>query len=341
LQSILLHAPGELQLTGMPTPTLDKGDVLVKVKAALTCGTDLKAFLRGHPQIPMPGPFGHEFAGVVAAIGEGVYQFKPGDPVMCVHSAPCGECYWCLKDQGNLCPSVMETKVLGAYAEYVRVPAHIVRQNMFPKPDYLSYQEAALLEPLACVVYGLNQVPVSPGDAVLVIGTGAIGLLFLLLLKARRISRVIMAGRRSFRLNMARHMGAWQVIDVVEEDLAKQVHLLTRGVGADVVIECTGKLEVWEQSFHLCRRGGHVVLFGGTPKGTVIGLDTSRLHYDQITIHSPFHFNPVSVRQAWHLLANRKIRGRELITGQFSLAELGKAFSLLQAGEGIKYAIIP
>ncbi len=341
MQANILVNAGRLEMRELPLPEAGPGEVLVQVKTALTCGTDLKAYLRGHPQIPMPGPFGHEFSGEVEGVGAGVEKFRVGDAVMSVHSAPCGKCYWCEKGQGNLCESIMGSKVLGAYAEYVLVPAHIVSQNMFIKPGHLSYEEAAALEPLACVVYGLQQIPHSHQDTVLVIGAGAIGLLFLQTLQARDVSQVIVAGRREYRLRLARELGANQVIDVREENLAATVMAATEGRGADVVIECTGKPEVWQQSVDLVRRGGHVLLFGGCPKGTQVCFDTARLHYDQITVHSPFHFDPAAVSAAYSMLTEGRVKPGRLISGSFSLDRLEEAFSLLQSGDCVKYVIRP
>ena len=240
----VLVSPGRLALQLIETPRPGPGEILVHVKTALTCGTDLKAYLRGHPQVPMPGPSGHEFSGLVAAVGSGVSRFRVGDPVMSVHSAPCGGCYWCEHGQGNLCESIMRSKVLGAYAECVLVPAHIVAWNMFSKPEHLPFAEAAMLEPLACVVHGLRQLPLRPGDTVLVIGAGAIGLLFLQILLARRAGKVIMAGRREYRLKLAAKLGADPVVDVSGEDLRPRLMEVTAGRGADGVIECTGQPEV-------------------------------------------------------------------------------------------------
>ena len=317
------------------------GDVVVRVEVALTCGTDLKAYQRGHHLIPMPGPFGHEYAGVVAAVGPDVRDFAPGDAVMGVHSAPCGACYWCARGEGNLCPHVMETKVLGAYAEYLCIPEHIARVNLFPKPDHLSFTEAALLEPLSCVVHGLRQVPVDPGDTVLIVGPGPIGLLHLAVLRARGCTRVYVAGRRPYRLERARAMGAAGVFDVQGESLRRAVLAATGGRGADLVVECTGRVDVWEETIWLCRRGGRVILFGGLPGGTAARFDAARLHYDQITLYSPFHFTPAAVREARELL----VRGLEglghLVSGTVPLAEIGYVFERLQEGDGLKYAILP
>lgn len=340
----LLIEPGQIAVQEVQRPEPGPGEVVVRVRAALTCGTDLKAYLRGHPQIPWGSPFGHEFAGEVAATGPGVSDFAVGDAVMAVHSAPCGDCFWCGRGQGNLCPAVMQSKILGAYAEYIRVPAHIVRQNMFHKPAALPFVEAALLEPLSCVVYGLQQVPLQGADTVLIIGAGAIGLLHLLVLRARGVERVVISGRRPYRLDLARRLGAAAVFDAARPDAATGVRRLvadlSQGRGADLVIECTGRPEVWQQSVDFVRRGGHVVLFGGCPGGSQVVFDTGRLHYDQITLHSPFHFTPAAVAEAHRLLAQGRVQGGALITASFGLADVARVFQLLQTADCVKYALV-
>ncbi|HEY5339680.1 MAG TPA: alcohol dehydrogenase catalytic domain-containing protein, partial [Candidatus Aquilonibacter sp.] len=177
----MLVAPQRIEIRDEPMPVPAPGGIVVRVRAALTDGTDLKAYRRGHPQMPMPSRFGHEFSGDVAAVGtteaRTSHGFAVGDPVMCVHSAPCGACYWCLHGQEELCETVMATKILGAYADYIEVPAHIVARNCYAKPKGLSYAQAAFLEPLACVVHSVEFLAPQPGSTVVVLGDGGFGLL--------------------------------------------------------------------------------------------------------------------------------------------------------------------
>ena len=330
-----------IELREVPKPKPGPDDVVVRVEAALTCGTDLKAYLRGHRLIPMPGPFGHEYAGVVEAVGKNVRAFAPGDPVMGVHSAPCGRCYWCARGEGNLCPHIMETKVLGTYAEYVLIPGHIASVNLFSMPEGLSFAEAALLEPLSCVVHGLARLAVRPDDAVVIVGPGAIGLLHLAVLQARGVANVIVAGRRGFRLEQAKRMGARLAVDVNDVALRDAVMEATEGRGADIVIESTGRKEVWEQAPDLVRRGGHVVLFGGLPGGTEVTFRSDRIHYDEITLHSPFHFTPADVAEARRLLVAGLPGASLLITDGCTLDETPLVFERLQKGDCLKCAIFP
>ena len=367
----ILVQPGRIEISEIKTPEPSYGEILVKIKAALTCGTDLKAFLRGHPLIPMPGVFGHEFSGVVAKTGKGVRRFKEGDAVMAVHTAPCLKCIFCRKRLYNLCEEIMHTKVLGAFAEYILLPSHVVRQNVFRKPKNLSFEEGAFLEPLSCVVHSVEPLGIKKGDSALIIGAGPIGLLHLLLLKGKG-AKVAVADIKDERLQIAKKVGA----DFVVRTPSPQSHPLkggeergdmknenpvvpsplegegkgegdcrakrfTDGLGFDYVFECTGRPEVWEASVNYVRRGGIVILFGGCASGTTVTYETERIHYDEITLKGVFHYTPSDVKKAYKLLCKGELGVSRLISGRYPLEELQKAFHKLANVEGIKYAIIP
>ena len=321
----------------MARPVPDRGEVLVKIKAALTCGTDLKAFKRGHPVIPMPGVFGHEFSGVVAETGRGVKRFREGDEIMSVHSAPCLECGYCNKKLLNLCEQIMHTKILGAFAEYILLPPHIVKQNAFLKPKNLSFEEAAFLEPLSCVVHSMQSLNIREDECALVIGAGPIGLLHLLLLKERK-ALVTMSDKHDSKLKIAQKIGA----DFIQKSASAPRPTIRRdGIGFDYVFECTGIPEVWESSLDYLRRGGTAVLFGGCKSGTKVTYDAGRIHYDEITLKGVFHYTPSDVRKAYELLRKRRIDVSPLISGNYPLKHTQKVFEKLSKGKGIKYAIIP
>jgi L-iditol 2-dehydrogenase len=334
-----LVAPQQIELREAPVPRPSPGEVVVRVRIALTDGTDLKAFRRGHPQMPMPTRFGHEFSGDVAAVGSRVTSFAVGDPIMTVHSAPDGTCYWCLQGQEELCERVMATKILGAYADYIVLPQHIVTRNAFRKPDTVSYEAAAFLEPLACVVHSVELLDPKPGATVVVIGVGGFGLLHALVLRARGAEPVVL-GRRPDRLALALEMGAARAI-LSDDESAVAVKRLTGGRGADAAIECTGVQAVWEKAPAFVRRGGAVSFFGGLPSGSTLTLDAARLHYDEIRLLSPFHFTPRSVHAAYDLLAGGAVDPTPLISARYALDDLADAFARLDGGDGIKYAIVP
>ncbi|MDA8170009.1 MAG: alcohol dehydrogenase catalytic domain-containing protein [Nitrospiraceae bacterium] len=323
--------------TGLPSPA--KGELLVKVSAALTCGTDLKAYLRGHKLIPMPGPFGHEFSGVVAQAGPGVRRFREGDGIMAVHTAPCRSCAYCRRGFYNLCENIMETKVLGAFGEYLLLPARVVRDNTFIKPKKLSFGEAAFLEPLSCVVHGVNRLAIKDKakKTALIFGAGPIGLLHLILLKAGGLRAAVCALEEE-RLALARRLGADAATK--PDGLARAVKEFSPG-GVDYAIECTGRREVWESAPDHVRRGGSVMLFGGLKKGTPVQYLAERIHYDELALMASFHFCPRDVREAFGLLESGGVDVKPLISGVYPLEETEEALRKLSAGDGIKYVIDP
>lgn len=337
-----LIEPRRVELREVELPAPEPGGVLVRVRAALTDGTDLKTFRRGHWLMPMPTRFGHEFSGDVAAIGAGVTAFAVGDPIMLVQSAPDGTCYWCARGQDELCESLVSTMIFGAYAEYILVPPHIVARNAYRKPDALSYEAAAFLEPVSCVVHSLAALAPRRGDIVAIVGDGGFGILHALVALAQG-ARPILIGRRVARLELARSLGVNAVINARESEPAAALRERTHGRGADAVIETTGTAEVWEAAPSYVRRGGTVVLFGGLPGDTRVGFDAARLHYDEVKLTSPFHFTPRDVRAAFDLLAEGAIDVVPLISERFKLTELAEAFTRLDEGRGInlKFAILP
>lgn len=314
---------------------------MVRVRTALTCGTDLKMFLRGHPKFPTPAPFGHEFSGEVAAVGRGIRHVREGDAVMAAPTGPCTICYYCTHEQENLCETVIETMVLGAFGDYVKIPERTVRVNVYAKPERLSFATAALLEPLACVTHGLEGLSVRPDDMAVILGAGAIALLHVLALRARGVQNVWVIGRSPARAQHALRVGAQRVLATDLHSARAEVLEATNRRGADLVIECTGQVEVWEQAPGFARRGGTVVLFGGCAAGTSVRFDTHRLHYDQLRLHSPFHFTPRAVRAAYELLCDPAFGGEHLISGSYPLEGLPQALEAHRCGRGIKFAIEP
>jgi len=323
MRAIILHGKEDVRLERVALPELEPGDVLMKVEAALTCGTDLKVYRRGyHAQmIRPPSVFGHEMAGVVAAVRPPVGAaplFRPGDRIVTANSAPCGACYYCARGQENLCDDLRF--INGAYAEYLRVPARFARLNTLPVPAHLSFAEAALTEPLACVIHGFEQTAPRPGDSVVILGLGPIGLLWLSVLRAHGC-RVIGVERVAARLAKARELGAEQVIAAATDSQSAPLSLGPQRP-IDVVVEATGRAEGWELAVASVRKGGTVQLFGGPQAGARISLDTNRLHYDQITLKSSFHHRPATVRRALALIADGVIRAKDFITAEAALEEL-------------------
>ena len=305
MQAAFLEAPGQLVIREVAVPEPRPGAVVIRVRAALTCGTDLKAYLRGHPKMPDADALRARVRGRDRRPwARGSRAGTMGDAVMGVQTGPCGACYWCGHGQEELCAAIMDRAAWGAYAEYLELPAHIVRQNLFPKPPDLPWDEAALLEPLASVMRGQRALRLRPDDTVLIIGAGPIALLHVIALCAADVCDVHVSGRHAARLALAGSLDA-TVYDADTTDLAAAIRAATDGRGADVVIECTGRPGVWQQAVGLARRGGQVCLFGGCPGGSTVTWDTGRLHYDGVRVVSPFHFTPRDVRAARDLSSAR------------------------------------
>jgi L-iditol 2-dehydrogenase len=342
MKAAMLYGIKDLRVEDVEVPSVEAGEVLVKVEAATTCGTDLKIFQRGYVEkiIKLPTVFGHEWAGEVVEVGQGLDWPVKGMRVRAGNSAPCLHCTMCQKGKYNLCENMIW--LWGAYAEYIKVPAHTVLVNMQEIPSHVSYEEAAITEPLACVLHGVEEARVKLGDSVAIIGAGPIGLLHLLTVKKLGVEKAIMIDLVDERLDFARKIGADETINGGRENTVERVKQLTNGYGADVVIEAIGLPATWEQALRLARKGGTVLEFGGCPPGTEVRVSTEMLHYGELTVLGAFHTTPLHFRKALNLIARRTIDVRPLVTRKMKLEEIKQAFEILSTSKSeIKIAITP
>lgn len=346
MTAAVLYGKEDIKIERVPIPSLGEGEILVKVRAALTCGTDLKVYRRGYhaKMLVPPALFGHELAGEIEEIGPGVSSFRTGMRVVAANSAPCGACFYCRHQQENLCDDLYFNN--GAYAEYIRIPRRIVEKNTLVIPEKVSFEEAAMVEPLACVLLGLNESNVQAGDNVVVIGGGPIGLMFIQVAKAKQC-RIISVVKRDEQVAIARQFGADEVVQIPSEQDAPQhtvaaVRKLTEGRGADVVVEAVGRPEAWQWSVDMLRKGGTAQFFGGCATGTKVELDTNRIHYSALRMLATFHHTPRVVREAFSLICENRVRPTDYITGRAPLAELQQVFRQMMDRTGdIKTAILP
>lgn len=298
MRALLYHAPGDLRVEEVPRPEPGPGDVLVQVEVALTDGTDAKTFRRGHPLLldETPSPFGHEFCGIDVAAGR---------RVVAANSAPCGECGPCRRGEETLCEN-LRPFLNGAYAEYLLVPARIAGRNLLPVPAGLAPEVAALVEPLACCLHGIERAGAGPGQTVAVVGPGPIGLMLCAAAQDAG-AHVVAVGGRPERRELAREFGA-QPGD---------------GRGADILVEAVGTAEAWRDALELVRPGGTVVFFGGRE----IAVDTFRLHYEELTLRGAFHHAPRHVRAALAFLASGAFPWERLVTHQVGLEGVARLFA--------------
>ena len=337
----LLYGQEELRLEERPIPEPAAGEVVLKVGVATTCGTDLKVWRRGgHAKMLKPPTlFGHEAAGQIASVGAGVTGWQVGDRVVANNSAPCLRCFFCRKQEYSLCQDLSFNN--GTFAEYLRVPAPIVRQNLLPIPAHLPDALAAMTEPLACVLHGAARSNAKLNDRVVMLGDGAIGLMFVAAL-ARQGAEVYLFGGSAARLQIGEALGAAQTFNYrAVEDIPGLVKRLTDGWGADVVVEATGSPQVWELAIACARPGATVNLFGGCPRDSTITVCTDRLHYSELTLKGVFHSTPQYVRAALDLLASQALPFERLISEARPLCELEQVFQEMKARRVIKVAMRP
>lgn len=343
MTAAVLYGKEDVKIERVPVPRVGTGEVLVKVEVALTCGTDLKVYQRGYHarMIVPPALFGHELAGVIEEVGAGVKGFKKGMRVVALNSAPCGMCFYCSKHQENLCEDLLFNN--GAYAEFIKIPRRIVEANMLAVPPDVSFEAAAMVEPLACVLRGLHETNPEIGDTVTVIGGGPVGLMFIQVAKLSGCN-VIAVVKRDAQVEAAKKMGADETVQITHvPDAVHAVRALTQDRrGSDIVIECVGRPEAWEWAVEMVRKGGTVNFFGGCASGTKVALDTNRLHYSEVTLKATFHHTPETVRKAFALIAEKKIRSTDYVTGEAPLSDLNQVFQHMSNRNGdIKTAIIP
>jgi L-iditol 2-dehydrogenase len=331
-------APGEVRLKELPVPLPERGEVVVRVKAALTCGTDLKLIKRGHPKIPFPLTLGHELAGVVHASGPGA-PLPEGVRVTAAVTGPCGSCAECASGRENLCATAFDDFLWGAFAEYVRVPARVARRGLKALPDTLAFESAALLDPLASVLHGLSRAPIRPGSTVLLWGAGPIALLFALVLR-RSAARVFVLGRRAPRLRAFEQHGV-RALERAALSSAAAIREAFGGRGADLVIDTTGDAALVPELVAVSARGGTVLLFAGAANGSAASVDLVRVHYDEVSLVGSFHYTPADADAALGLLASGAVPEGALVTATSALEDYESVFERARSGEGMKTAFLP
>ena len=340
MRAQVFHGPGDLRFEQLPVPEPRSGEIVLKIEAALTCGTDVKVLRRGHPvMIPyVPTVFGHEFAGTVAAVGAGVRRVREGDRVVAANSAPCGDCHLCVIGRPNLCEDLLF--VNGAYGEFIALPPRLVSRNVVALPRDVPARRAAFAEPLACAILGIERARVTSGQTVAIFGHGPLGCL-LAMVAASHKARIIIVGKAGWRFERVRSLGLGECLDATAGDVVPALQELTGGRGVDVAVDATGRPEVWEQAVKATGRGGTVLFFGGCAAGTSIQLDTRQVHYEELTLVGAFHHTPELIRRAVELIASGAVVPDGLLTHRMPLEAVPDALALMTKGEALKVLIEP
>ncbi|WP_455367210.1 zinc-dependent alcohol dehydrogenase [[Eubacterium] cellulosolvens] len=340
MKAAVAYGPSDIKIEYVDTPSLEDDDVLVKVKAIGVCPSDVRVYKGVYKRkyyeygSDSYGLSGHEWSGEVAEVGDSVKQFAIGDRVAPEILVPCHTCRACRRGVVNLCPN---KKVLNrGYAEYVKVPSEF----LFLLPPKVSYEAAAFVEPIATVLRANEKISPRPGDIVLVIGAGPMGLLHLQVSKLSgatvAVSEVVAS-----RLKMAKKLDADAIINPAKEDLQKRIKELTNGYGADHIVVSTGDTKAIESAFTAVNSTGTILLFGGTYPPSTVPVDPNLIHYNEIRVIGSFAHRTVNVEKALKILSDNAIRTEELISNTFRLDQLKEAFELVDSGRSLKVNVKP
>ena len=339
MRAVVYLAPKTLEMREVPIPEPAAGEVIVKVEKATTCGTDLKGYKRGHRLFKPPMIFGHEFGGYISAVGSGVTRWREGDRVIAANSAPCNQCFYCKRGRQQLCVEINERMNFGAYAEYIRVPVHIVAQNLHHVAPDVPLEYACFTEPMACSVLCIANAGIQLGDTVVIIGAGAQGLMLIQLAKLAGAGQVIMVGRSKGRLETAKQLGADVVFSSLDGDRVEPIKALTEGRGADVTIEAAGSAETWQMAAAITRPGGLAIMYSGLPGGTQVAFDATQIHYQELTMKGVFHHTPRTDEMALNLISTGRIQVAPMLSGEITLEQVEEGLLMMDRSEVIKLAV--
>jgi L-iditol 2-dehydrogenase len=345
MQAAVLEALNEIAVREVPTPPAGPGEVLVRVRACAVCGSDIRIFRHGNPRVVPPQTLGHEIAGEVVEVGEGVGGFAVGDRVAVGADVPCGVCPLCREGHGNNCAInyAIGYQFPGGFAEYILLNRTTIDYGPVHRiPDGLSFAEAALAEPLACTINGLETCGLGVGESVVIIGAGPAGLLMAQLARHMGATKIIVAQRSKGRLEVARRFHVDVLVSTTEEDLVERVMQETERRGADVVVTACASPEAQVQSLQLAAMRGRIIFFGGLPKGTPpITLDSNVIHYRELVVTGSHGSVPRHHRAALGLLAAGAVNAKGLITHTLPLDRIREAFDLVETRAGMKVIVEP
>lgn len=346
MKAALYSGPQDLKIVEVPQPAPAAGEILLRVRACATCGTDAKIFNHGHPRLKPPMVIGHEIAGEIAEIGDGVTGWSIGDRVQVIAAIPCGECWACAADKMQICINQLSMgyQFPGGFAEYMIIPNEVVRVNGVNRiPEGLSFEEAAAAEPMACALNAQELINVGTGDVVLVMGAGPIGCMHVRLARALGASQVFLADINAHRLALsANAVSPNAAIDMSQVDIEQEVARLTDGIGPSVVITAAPSGAAQEQAIRMLRPGGRVSFFGGLPKDKpMISVDSNLVHYKELILAGANGSAPSHNRRALELMASGAVPVKDLLTHRVSLDDVEQAISLVLSGEAIKVVVVP
>ena len=344
MKAAVFEGPERMSVKQVPRPECRMGEVLVKVKACAVCGTDIRIYYHGQKNVIPPHIIGHEIAGIVAEVGEGVSDYEADEPATLVTSVGCGKCKYCQMGYVNLCPSgkALGYFYSGGFAQYIAVPREAVRQESVLKlPQGISFEEASIVEPLSCCINGQDYLKIEPGDTVAIFGAGPIGRMHAELARAGGASRIILIDLSPQRLQLARDCSSIDcIVDVEREDPVEKILELTQGEGADVAIVACSSGKAQQQALQIAAKKGRVSFFAGLSKqNSTIELDSNIIHYKEISVFGAFASYREQYLRALELISSGKVKAMGLITHRFPLDRIVEAIETAKSGIGLKVVI--
>ncbi len=343
MKAAVLKGPNILEMSDVAIPEANPGELILRVRAATVCGTDLRILTgRKTKGVRFPSVIGHEFAGEVVQTGSGVSLFKVGDRVSMDPVMPCLSCAYCKNGHENVCQNrqAMGYEFDGAFAEYIRIPSLALQSgNVFRMPEQMTYEAAALAEPLACCINGQRNAGVKMGDSVVILGAGPIGLMHAALARLSGARQVIVSEPNAARRQAAADRGVDHVCDPSSESLFDFVRARTDGLGADVVILAIGVPALADEALTIVRKGGRVNLFAGFSAGDKSSIDVNLIHYNELIVTGASALSRRDYELAMNMLSSGQIDAEQLITHRFGVADALTAFQEAGSGRALKVAI--
>ena len=335
-----IKGPSVISVDDGQSPSLGPGEILVQMQACGICGSDLEKVYGQYGSSSMR--LGHEPAGIVADVGPGITEFQKGDRVFTHHHVPCYSCHLCRHGNETMCPKYYETNLqpCGLSEQYVVPQWNVAHGGVLKLSESTTFEEATMIEPLACCIRAWTKCPYRKGDTVAVFGVGSTGMMHMMLAQAKLFSKVFCLDINEFRLDFAERLGSTESINAADEDRFQKVSKATDGIGVDMAVVATGSLRALDDAIKMVRKGGTVMMFGVPSKGATINLDMNKIYSKEIMLVTSYAASDADTKEALEMIESGKVDVKQLITHRYVISDTQKAFEHAKSGDGAMKIII-